>query len=172
MLVSMRRSGLRVDPLGVDSRQVRIEDIAFGLARINRFNGQTEYSVAQHCVAVCDRISVESWKKYALLHDAAEAYLGDIIRPVKNRIAFDGKDFDALESFTLDKILTGLGIRPPADEELMWKYVFKADDHELARERQCFFGVLDEAYPGHRPIQVLLPEQAEALFLARWEAVR
>ena len=64
---------------------VAIEDIAHGLAYQCRFNGQTRefYSVAQHSVMVMNLVS-EEHRLAALLHDAAEAYLGDMVKPLKN----------------------------------------------------------------------------------------
>lgn len=64
---------------------VAIEDIAHGLAYQCRFNGQTRefYSVAQHSVMVMNLVP-EEHRLAALLHDAAEAYLGDMVKPLKN----------------------------------------------------------------------------------------
>ena len=64
--------------------KVAIEDIAHGLAFQCRFNGQTcdFYSVAQHSLIVADLVP-ESHRLAALLHDAAEAYLGDMVKPLK-----------------------------------------------------------------------------------------
>ena len=62
-----------------------IEDIAHGLAFQCRFNGQTGtfYSVAQHSLMVMSLVP-EELQFAALLHDAAEAYLGDMVKPLKN----------------------------------------------------------------------------------------
>ncbi len=64
---------------------VAIEDIAHGLAYQCRFNGQTKtfYSVAQHSLMVMSLVP-EHIQFSALLHDAAEAYLGDMVKPLKN----------------------------------------------------------------------------------------
>lgn len=63
---------------------VHIEDIAHGLAFQCRFNGQTRafYSVAQHSLLVCGLVP-SRLRLAALLHDAAEAYLGDMVKPLK-----------------------------------------------------------------------------------------
>lgn len=64
--------------------QICIEDVAWALSRICRYAGHTNfhYSVAEHSVRVMD-LSPSSMKRWALLHDAAEAYLNDVPRPVK-----------------------------------------------------------------------------------------
>src|SRR5205085_1920126 len=78
-------TGTRFWPEDPSPRDVDIRDIAHGLARINRFNGRIKYdhySVAQHSVLV-SRLLPPPYKLFGLLHDAGEAYLGDLITPVK-----------------------------------------------------------------------------------------
>ena len=86
-------SGRRLDLLDPSPLDVEIEDIAHGLARVARWNGQTKgahaFSVAQHCVLV-ERLSAELNPKIgrdarlmALLHDAPEYVIGDLISPFK-----------------------------------------------------------------------------------------
>src|SRR3990167_2002595 len=74
-----------VDLLNPDPELIIIEDIAHGLANNCRWNGHTKkfWSVAQHCCMMYDFVSKES-KLTALLHDAEEAYWGDMIKPLKN----------------------------------------------------------------------------------------
>ncbi|MFZ4874636.1 phosphohydrolase [Janthinobacterium sp. Mn2066] len=77
-------SGNRFYPLRPHIDKVAIEDIAHGLAYQCRFNGQTQvfYSVAQHSLIVAQLVPPRL-KLAALLHDAAEAYLGDMVKPLK-----------------------------------------------------------------------------------------
>ncbi|PCI51943.1 MAG: hypothetical protein COB49_00635 [Alphaproteobacteria bacterium] len=65
-------------------RDINWRDIAAHLAKINRYTGATPlpYSVAQHCVIMCD-LSLPELKPYALLHDAHEAYINDLSAPFK-----------------------------------------------------------------------------------------
>lgn len=77
-------SGTIVDINHIDSSMIHIDDISNALSKINRFGGHTSafYSVAQHSVLVA-HMAPDHLKKAALLHDAAEAYLGDVIAPLK-----------------------------------------------------------------------------------------
>jgi len=97
-------SGRRLDLLEPSPLDIEIEDIAHGLARVARWNGQTKgahaFSVAQHCVLVerltqdlNPRISREV-RLMALLHDAPEYVVGDLISPFKSAIGVNYKDLE------------------------------------------------------------------------------
>lgn len=77
-------SGKCVNILDLQPDDIDIKDIAHALALINRFNGHTIWpvSVAIHSVNVA-RLCPPNWALQGLLHDASEAYLGDIPRPMK-----------------------------------------------------------------------------------------
>lgn len=83
-------TGGKFYPLDPHPEDIHIEDIAHALSQNNRFNGHLRwpYSVAQHSVNVMKLVKRTMTDDhdillFALLHDAAEAYIGDIIRPVK-----------------------------------------------------------------------------------------
>jgi hypothetical protein len=87
-------SGRSVDPLNLTPDDIAIEDIAHHLACINRFCGACKkpISVAQHSVYVARMCGAEDGGEHALqalLHDATEAYLGDVIRPLKTMELFN-----------------------------------------------------------------------------------
>jgi 5'-deoxynucleotidase YfbR-like HD superfamily hydrolase len=115
-------SGRRLDLLDPSALDVEIEDIAHGLARVARWNGQTEgdhpFSVAQHSVLVEDIVTrikplaPQSLKLAALLHDAAEYVVGDLISPFKVAV---GLDYRELEKSLMRAIHQrfGLAIRLP-----------------------------------------------------------
>lgn len=80
------RSGLRFYPLNPRAEEVLIEDIAFALSNISRFGGHVNFfSVAEHSCNVSDHCPDEL-KLLGLLHDATEAYLGDVVRPLKQQL--------------------------------------------------------------------------------------
>lgn len=80
----LTRSGVRFDLLNPTPDMINAFDIALALSRINRFNGHTNtpYTVAEHSIRVAALVSPQ-YRLQALLHDAAEAYIGDISSPLK-----------------------------------------------------------------------------------------
>lgn len=80
-------SGIMFSVLDPGAHMVKIEDIAHALSMLPRFGGHLPefYSVAQHCVR-CAHLAPESLKLDALMHDAAEAYVMDLPRPIKYRM--------------------------------------------------------------------------------------
>lgn len=97
-------SGRRLDLLDPSPLDVEIEDIAHGLARVARWNGQTlgahALSVAQHALVVeeiaaaANRSWQRQWRLAALLHDAPEYVIGDLISPFKAAVGIDYKAFE------------------------------------------------------------------------------
>ena len=98
-------SGRRLDLLDPSPLDIEIEDIAHGLARVARWNGQTEgahiFSVAQHALlvdAISQRIQPNldrRWRRAVLLHDAPEYVIGDLISPFKAVLSSDYKKVEA-----------------------------------------------------------------------------
>jgi len=87
-------TGRRFDPWEPDADLIDPRDITHALAHLCRFNGHTReyYSVAQHSCMVADLVP-EKDKLAALLHDAAEAYLGNTGRPLRERVHVDAEDW-------------------------------------------------------------------------------
>ena len=110
-------SGRRLDLIDPSPLDIEIEDIAHGLARVARWNGQTlgdhAYSVAQHCLLVefiySFRIAspTGNGQLSALLHDAPEYVIGDMISPFK---AVIGGDYKALETRLLAAVHLRFGL--------------------------------------------------------------
>ena len=88
-------SGREVNLAEIKPEEISINDISAGLSKICRFSGQINrfYSVAQHSV-ILSKIVPERLKKVALLHDASEAYIQDIIKPLKNLL---GESYTSIE---------------------------------------------------------------------------
>ncbi|NNU79267.1 HD family hydrolase [Halovulum dunhuangense] len=98
-------SGRRLDLLNPAPLDIEIEDIAHGLSFVARWNGQTRgefpYSVAEHSLLVEELMELVApklslrWRLAALLHDAPEYVIGDMISPVKAAVGPDYKAMDA-----------------------------------------------------------------------------
>ncbi len=108
---------------------VAIEDIAHGLAYQRRFNGQTSafYSVAQHSLMVMS-LAPQALRLHALLHDAAEAYLGDMVKPLK----FLFPEFGVLEA----RVMRIIGQRFALDLTRPDPAIKRADRIALATEKR------------------------------------
>jgi 5'-deoxynucleotidase YfbR-like HD superfamily hydrolase len=119
-------SGRRLDLLDPSALDIEIEDIAHGLARVARWNGQTSgahiFSVAQHCLLVeaLARAKVprlDRGRRLAvLLHDAPEYVIGDMISPFK---AVIGDAYKAVEQRLLTAIHRRFGLPPKSPPELV-----------------------------------------------------
>jgi len=186
-------SGRRLDLLEPSPLDVEIEDIAHGLARVARWNGQTHgahaFSVAQHCVLVEQLVGKfhpdidPRWRLAALLHDASEYVIGDMISPFKNALGLDYKAFEArlteavhvrfgLPAHLPDKI--GLRIKRADKASAFFEATVLAgfEDREAAK----FFGRprgLDAS--AITSLQKLTPqtaEQAGAAFMKRFSQLR
>lgn len=142
-------SGRRLDLLDPSPLDIEIEDIAHGLARVARWNGQTigehAFSVAQHSVVVEEIVAhihpdVEPrWRLAALLHDASEYVIGDMISPFKAALGMDYKLFE-------ERLETAIHVRfglPAKTPPLIRKLIKQAD-------RACaFFEATQLAGFGH-----------------------
>ena len=108
--------------------------IAHHLARINRWGGNTEtsYSVAQHSMIVAQAISNPQWRIYGLLHDGAEAYIGDIPTPFKRFLENSGAQILQLENQILSAIWHHFKLTTPSKE--IASAVHRADQKALATE--------------------------------------
>jgi uncharacterized protein len=182
-------SGRRLDLLDPSPFDVEIEDIAHGLARVARWNGQTKgpypFSVAQHSLlveAIAQNSLLDMPPKTALvvlLHDAAEYVIGDIISPFK---AVLGDAYKGVEARILAAVMIRFGLPPEITGPV--KVLTKDADsiaayHEATRlagfsqeEAERFFG-----RPVNLPRRILdmlepwTTEQAESAFKTRFEVL-
>jgi len=125
-------SGRRLDLLDPTPMDIEIEDIAHGLAFVARWNGQTRgdfaYSVAEHSLLVEEIFTRQTssepkWQLAALLHDAPEYVIGDMISPVKSAI---GASYGELDQRLTAAVHLRFGL--PAILPLMIKKAIKAAD--------------------------------------------
>ena len=103
-------SGARIDLLKPDPSQIHLRDIALSLSRQCRFAGHSLgfYSVAEHSILVAEHLPQEL-KLHGLLHDAAEAFTGDLISPVKRWCV----NMPLVEFALMDAIYAALGLGDP-----------------------------------------------------------
>jgi 5'-deoxynucleotidase YfbR-like HD superfamily hydrolase len=182
-------SGRRLDLLDPSPADIEIGDIAHGLARVARWNGQTvgafAFSVAQHALlveeiaAALDRDFDDPCRLAALLHDAPEYVIGDLISPFKAAI---GLDYKAFEHRLLEAIHRRFGL-PTALPERVAATIKTADRvaafHEATRlagfapaEAERYFGPR-QPLPGAlarrlAALEALPAATAQADFLARF----
>lgn len=185
-------SGRRLDLLSPSPLDIEIEDIAHGLARVARWNGQTQgehaFSVAQHCVlverlagAIAPRLGAGG-RLAALLHDAPEYVIGDLISPFKAAV---GLNYKAFELPLQQAIHIRFGL--PGELRTATAKIIKRADKiaayyeatKLARfnldEAERFFGApkgLPEAIVAEcQALEAVAAREAQAAFLARFEAL-
>jgi len=147
---------------------IDIRDIASSLSKICRFGGHTNqfYSVAQHCVLVA-AMAPDIIKKEALLHDASEAYLQDIGKPLKHQLGRTYRKFEVLFEHVIS-----LKFSLKTDD---WTYdeIKKLDREILELEHEAFqkgnfrpFDEMAEKYNLILKTPGWAPEVAEMVFLA------
>jgi len=181
-------SGRRLDLLDPTPVDIEIEDIAHGLAFVARWNGQTRgdyaYSVAEHSLLVEElfgRIAPEAplkWRLAALLHDAPEYVIGDMISPVKAAV---GPGYGELDARLAAAIHIRFGL--PATIPVKVKRQIKKADCISAwmeavriagfaeREADRFFGKPDRGLTEGLDIHLRPPKEVRAAYTARHAAL-
>jgi hypothetical protein len=167
------RSGEKITPFEPDCEKIELEDIAHGLSNVGRFAGQGKdfYSVARHSVHVSLEVEARGGSKearrYALVHDAAEAYLSDVPGPVKKSLP----GYKHAERRLDETIVGALGLDATDEERELTE---EADEvvgkHELSV--QFPDGGHDEPDLSHDPKRVDGRENDKRLFLERSEGLQ
>ncbi len=178
-------SGRRLDLLDPTPVDIEIEDIAHGLAFVARWNGQTRgdfaYSVAEHSLlveAIFTRLDPESpvrWRLAALLHDAPEYVIGDMISPVKAAV---GPGYGALDErlATAIHLRFGLPASVPksvkarikkADRISAWLEATQIAGFEVP-EADRFFGRPDPALIDGLRLELRPPVEVRHAYVARF----
>jgi uncharacterized protein len=160
-------TGKKFFPMDVQARDIDVLDIAHALANMCRFGGHTSqfYSVAQHSVLV-SLILPDDLKLRGLLHDASEAYLVDVPRPLKKIADFSA--YRRIERETQGVIYRKFGINDPAEPQL----IHDADNLALATEARDLMGDPSWAKDMEKlklKIVPWSPENAEFRFMKKFE---
>ncbi|MGI9508518.1 MAG: hydrolase [Geminicoccaceae bacterium] len=183
-------SGRRLDLLDPSPLDIEIEDIAVGLARVARWNGQTSgdwaLSVAQHSLLVeglLDRFRTNvpaPWRLLALLHDAPEYVIGDLITPFKSAL---GGDYVEIERrlmaairrrFSLTKLPKAANLLiKRADRAAAYIEAIRVAGFPKDEARRLFDpkGVFLDLGIADMPLEPCPPTEAEAAFLLRFQEV-
>jgi len=180
--------GRRLDLLDRTPMDIEIEDIAHGLSFVARWNGQTigdfAYSVAEHSLLVerlyarLNRNASARWRLAALLHDAPEYVIGDMISPVKNAV---GPGYEDLDKRLAAAIHIRFGL-PAAIPVAVKRQIKKADRisawmeaTEIAgftrAEADRFFGEPDPEVTRDLGIVLRPPTETRNAYLARHRAL-
>lgn len=158
-------TGRLIDLRHVTPDDISIKDIAHSLGCINRFNGHTlvPISVAQHSVRVSEIVSPQH-ALWGLLHDASEAYLGDVSRPLKHLLP-KYQQMETLVTFAIARHF-GLTVPIPHDVKLADQSVLMAEKRDLmVVDRDWGFRVpVDQQL-----VEPLLPAQSTELFMRRFD---
>jgi 5'-deoxynucleotidase YfbR-like HD superfamily hydrolase len=179
-------SGRRLDLLDPSPMDIEITDIAHGLARVGRWNGQTvgehAFSVAQHSIVVEEilahlRPGIEPrWRLAALLHDAPEYVIGDMISPFKAALGLDYRIFE-------ERLETAIHLRfgLPAKTPAAIKTLIKAADRACAffeatqlagfghEEALSLFGAPPANYSLH--VEPLPTAEAQSRYIQRYNVL-
>lgn len=179
-------SGRRLDILDPSPVDVEIDDIAHGLARVARWNGQTTgplpFNVAQHSLIVedfCGQMRPSwpvKWRLAALLHDGPEFVIGDMISPFKAQL---GQQYKTIEHRLQQAIHLrfGLPANLPHEVEKLIKRADRAcaffEATQLAgfdpQEARKFFGTPRGVAP--LTLKTMTASQAQTAFMARFEVL-
>lgn len=159
-------SGRKFYPMDPKVEDIDIEDIAHSLSNMCRFTGHCRsfYSVAQHSVLVSHLVGPHGL--YGLLHDASEAYMVDMPRPIKR--LKEMQPFRDMEQKVMQVICKRFGL--PEQEPFVVK---EADTKMLATEARDLMGPLHPDWnqpvaPLPFKIEALPPKEAKELFLTRY----
>lgn len=163
-------SGCRINLLDPDPADILIEDIAWSLSLVCRWGGHIvrHHSVGHHSVMVAREVKPLGAKLPALLHDATEGYIGDVVTPLKKTLSMEGyrrleerwmrlvmQRFDALEAW-----------------DLYEAEIHRADKHLLEWERAALKKNNRDAFlaAGGQDFEILTQAEAYDMFMVNFRA--
>lgn len=179
-------SGRRLDLLDPSPLDIEIDDIAHGLARVGRWNGQTKgewaYSVAQHSILV-ERLAArfqpnleQEWRLAALLHDAPEYVIGDLISPFKAAVGMDYHNLEERLAIAVH-LRFGLPAKLPRAISALIKKADRASAYLEAQQLADFEEKESLRYFGRHEgidrirLRALPPHEVQDRFLERFNAL-
>jgi len=171
----LTRSGIYFDYVKPTAHMIKIEDIAKALSNTCRFGGHSRfYSVAEHSVH-CAQLAVDMELNnesvlYALMHDAQEAYIGDMPKPLKMIMP----EFQALEERIERVVYAALGVVTTDSRTIK-----RIDMMMLKAEKLYLFSDDKQVWPCIASIPEVMidikcwtPERAETEFMGVWNELR
>lgn len=173
MSVITTASGRHVRFVDPDPDTIVLDDIAGALSRICRFGGHvsTFYSVAQHSVLVADIVATRGGdrdaRRWALMHDASEAYLGDVVTPLKRLLG----GYAELERQALAVIADRFRLPRRIPDVVLYadRVALHAEARDLCHARGDGHAFIDRTLaPWVRPVVPLAPVDAEAAWRHAW----
>ena len=166
----MLRSGAWFDFCAPADSDFTIEDIAQGLANICRYSGQCSsfYSVAEHSVLVSEVAA--GFEFEGLLHDAAEAFIGDITRPLKQILPEYKRIEREVETAIFERF--GISSMPAPEVKSADLRVLAAEQQQIMPKGTDWWVQSEKIIPAPVVVRHLPPDEAKQAFLARYEALR
>lgn len=155
-------------PLAPVAWDIEIQDIAHSLSLLCRYNGHVDrfYSVAEHCVVLSHSVSSE-YARWALLHDASEAYVGDMVWPLKEEVPA----YKNIEDGVMGAICERFGLDPVQPAQ-----VKEHDRRIVIDERAALMAPARTPWPaleGFTPLGVRIegwsPARAKAEYMSRFQ---
>lgn len=142
-------SGQMLKPLEIQAKDISLEDIAHALSLLCRGGGHLKYfySVGQHCINCAKEAQARGWSTRVvlgcLIHDAGEAYISDIIRPVKKHLP----NYMEIEDKILSAVYEHFGLGNLTEQE--YSQIRQIDNEILENEIPVLMSTSDETEPAH-----------------------